>query len=151
DWNPDPQPPSTSHGQRTTHHGQIQPMSWQQTEFILKGVYLGLLVFVGIQLPPANWWQEVGLVALCTLGGLALFLGVAAIRKLREGYRVKGRLPAFILFLLLENPALVYAGIILGLTAGAILVRKTTDPEHWELLATVGGGAVLGYLFWMLI
>ncbi len=125
-------------------------MSWQQTEFILKGIYLGLLVFVGIQLREAYWWQDIGLVALCIFGGLVLFVGLAAIRKLREGYRVRGRLPAFILFLLLENPALVYAGVILGLAVGAILVHKG-DEEHWQLLATVGGGAVLGYVFWMLV
>jgi tetratricopeptide (TPR) repeat protein len=124
-------------------------MSWQQTEFILKGVYLGLLLFVGMQLHEGQWWLELGYVALCTFGGLALFLGIAAVRKLREGYRVRGRLAPFLLFLLLENPGLVYAGVILGLTVGAFTVRKD-DEEHWLLFATVGGGAVLGYVFWIM-
>ena len=75
-------------------------MRWQQTEFILKGVYLGLLVYVALQGPT---WQQIGIVALWTFGMLCLCLGVAAFRKLREGYRIKGRLPAFILFLLLED------------------------------------------------
>ena len=47
-------------------------MSWQQTEFILKGVYLGLLAFVGLRLTmpmtagetTADWWRAVGCVAL---------------------------------------------------------------------------------------
>jgi tetratricopeptide (TPR) repeat protein len=123
-------------------------MSWQQTEFILKGVYLGLLLFVGMQLQAGQWGPELGYVALCTFGGLALFLGLAAVRKLREGYRVRGRLLPFLLFLLLENPVLVYAGVILGLTVGAFLVRKN-DPDHWQMFATVGGGAVLGYVLWL--
>ena len=48
-----------------------------------------------------------------------LGLAVAAVRKLREGYKVNGRVPAFVVFLLLESPGLVYAGILLGLIAGA--------------------------------
>jgi tetratricopeptide (TPR) repeat protein len=124
-------------------------MSWQQTEFILKGVYLGLLLYVGLQLHEGQWGPELGYVALCTFGGLALFLGVAAVRKLREGYRVHGRLLPFLLFLLLENPGLVYAGVLLGLVVGAFTIRRS-DQEHWQLFATVGGGAVLGYVLWLI-
>src|SRR5262249_56712455 len=61
------------------HHRPPRTMSWQQTEFILKGVYLGLLLYVGLQLHEATWGPELGYVALCTFGGLALFLGVAAV------------------------------------------------------------------------
>jgi len=50
---------------------------------------------------------------------------------------------------LLENPGLVYAGVVLGLAVGAFTVRKD-DQEHWQLFATVGGGAVLGYVFWLM-
>src|SRR5262245_16384832 len=124
-------------------------MSWQQTEFILKGVYLGLLLFVGLQLRGDMWWRDLGHVALCTFGGLILFLGVAAVRKLREGYRVRGRLWAFVLFLLLENPGLVYAGVLLGLGLGAFTLRDDRDTQ--QLIVTVGGGAILGYVFWLLV
>jgi predicted Zn-dependent protease len=121
-------------------------MRWQKTEFLLKGIYLGLLLDVALQGPS---WADVGQVALCTLGGLVLFLGVAAYSKLREGYRVRGRLAPFLLFLLLDNPALVYAGILLGLAVGAFSIRRG-DPDNWKLLGSVGGGAVLGVLFWLL-
>src|SRR5207237_1159114 len=94
-------------------------------------------------------WADVGQVALCTLGGLVLFLGVAAFRKLREGYRVHGRLFAFLLFLLLEHPTLVYGGVLLGLAAGAFTLRPD-DAETWKLPVSVGGGAALGILFWLL-
>src|SRR5262249_30444429 len=78
----------------------------------------------------------------------ALFLAFAGTRKVREGYTVRGRLIPFLLFLLLENPALVYAGILLGLAVGAFTVRSG-DPDQWQLLLTVGGGAALGYVFWL--
>jgi predicted Zn-dependent protease len=121
-------------------------MSWLQTEYILKGIYLGLLAFVALQEPD---WPATGRVALFTLGGLVLFVGAAGLRKLREGYRVRGRPFAFLAFLLLENPAMVYAGVLLGMAAGAYTVR---NPEHeeWELAAAVGGGAVLGIVFCLL-
>jgi tetratricopeptide (TPR) repeat protein len=121
-------------------------MRWQQTEFILKGIYLGLLVSVALTVQD---WAGLGLVAAWSLGGLALCLGVAAVRKLREGYRIRGRLPTFILFLLLENPGLVYAGVLLGLALGAFSVRPE-DESTERLVVCIGGGAVLGYVFWLL-
>lgn len=120
-------------------------MRWLQSEYILKGIYLGVLLLVAVQVPD---WRAVGAVALCMLGGLVLALGIAAARKLREGYRVKGRLPAFVLFLVLESPSLVYTGIILGTLLGAYLaIPRPEGPENWHLPIAVGGGAVLGVLF----
>jgi tetratricopeptide (TPR) repeat protein len=121
-------------------------MRWQQTEFILKGIYLGLVVSVALSVRD---WSGLGFVAAWSLGGLAVCLGVAAVRKLREGYRVRGRLPTFVLFLLLENPGLVYAGVLLGLALGAFSVQPHDDDTRL-LLACVGGGAVLGFVFWLL-
>jgi hypothetical protein len=122
-------------------------MRWQQTEFLLKGIYLGLLLFLALCAPT---WAELAVVAGWTLGGLALCLGIAALRKLREGYRVRGRVPAFVLFLLLENPGLVYAGVLLGLALG-IHFGIPDAEEGWELAAAAaGGGLLLGYVFWLL-
>ena len=115
------------------------------SEYVLKGIYLGLLLFVAL-LPPDG--QTTGIVAACALGGLAAGLGVAAASKLREGYRVGGRPAAFVLFLLLESPTLVYAGILLGMLGGALAVRPA--DRDTELTAAVGAGAVLGVLFWFL-
>jgi tetratricopeptide (TPR) repeat protein len=121
-------------------------MRWQQTEFLSKGIYLGLLLYVALQSPT---WSDVGQVALITLCGLVLFLGVAAYTKVREGYRVQGRLASFVLFLLLDNPALVYAGVLLGLAVGAFSIRKG-DEDDWKLLGALGGGVLLGIIFWVL-
>src|SRR6516165_4729764 len=112
-------------------------MRWQQTEFLSKGIYLGLLLYVALQGPT---WAEVGQVALITIAGLALSLGLAAYRKRRKGYRVHGKLAAFVVFLLLENPGLVYAGVLLGLAVGAFSIHRGTD-DNWKLLVSVGGGA----------
>jgi tetratricopeptide (TPR) repeat protein len=120
-------------------------MRWLQTEYLLKGVYLGLLLFVALQKPAAD---QMALFALYPFGGLALALGLAGYLKLREGYRVRGRLFSFILFLLLENAYLVYGGIILGMAVGALQFQK--EDNDWLLVGTVTGGVVLGLLFWYL-
>src|SRR5262249_33373316 len=72
--------------------------------------------------------------------------GRGSIRQVPAGYEVKGRLFAFVLFLLLESPTLVYAGILLGTAAGAAALHLLGDDNNL-LLATVGGGLALGVLF----
>jgi tetratricopeptide (TPR) repeat protein len=122
-------------------------MRWLQSEYLLKGIYLGLLAFLALQEATACLdWRTPVFVTLFTLGGLTVALGAAAASKVRQGYQVKGRLPAFILFLLLESPTLVYAGIILGTAFGAaILGLYGKDADL--LVKTVGGGVVLGVFF----
>src|SRR5262249_9578905 len=89
---------------------------------------------------------------LCTFGGLAAALAAAAVGKLRQGYRVHGRLLPFILFLLLESPTLVYLGVLGGTALGAFLVAKqpTGEEPDWLLLKMVGGGAALGLVLGLL-
>jgi tetratricopeptide (TPR) repeat protein len=132
-------------------------MRWLPTEFILKGLYLGLLVFVGIRLTmpmtetetTADWWRNVGCVALCAGAGLVLCLGAAAVRKLSQGYRVRGRLLPFLLFLVLENPTLVYASVLLGMAGGAFWIIQDKE-ESQQYYWVIGAGAVLGYAFYSL-
>src|SRR5262249_35145301 len=71
-------------------------------------------------------------------------------RKVREGYRAHGRLLGFILFLVLENPGLVYAGLILGLAVGTYmtLFYSRGVTMDWDSIAFLGGGAALGIVFY---
>src|SRR6266851_348207 len=132
-------------GPRTTH------MRWLHTEYVLKGVYLGLVLFAALvqaAAPREDYWQTLLLVNLCTLAGLGLALAVAAVRKMREGYQVKGRLLIFLLFLLLESPTLVYTGILGGAFVGVFLVRQEGLDQLF--LPTVAGGAAAGVVFGLL-
>src|SRR5436190_17064029 len=126
-------------------------MHWLQTEYLLKGLYLGLVFFAALQqaeASPAGSWDSLARVNLSTLAGLGLALGLAAVAKLREGYRVKGRLIVFLLFLLLESPTLVYAGILGGTVVGIFQVRQPGLDDL--LLPVLGGGAAAGLAFGLL-
>lgn len=133
-------------------------MRWQQTEFLFKGIYLGLLLFIGLVLQQPDWWRELAQVAVCTFGVLALFLAAAGLRKLREGAEVKGRWGAFLLFVILENPGMVYAGVLLGMLLGAYTLLanysffgatavREEEFERFRLLYCVLGGMAVGVLF----
>src|SRR5690348_11157588 len=130
-------------------------MRWLKSEYILKGLFLGALLFAALQEAtppepgqPEPGWPALAQVTLLTLGGLVAGLAVAAVRKRREGYKVNGRVAAFIVFLLLESPGFVYAGLILGLLAGAYTVRHAAADT--QLLTAVLGGVALGVLFSLL-
>lgn len=129
-------------------------LSWEQTEYLLKGLYLGLLVLVALLTPT---WLQVAMVGAVMFATLALCLLVAAVQKWREGYRPRGKPLGYILFLLLENPGLVYTGIVVGLAAGAYVTFGgvlAPDPlkedlkDDWHLLGPIVGGLVLGFVFW---
>jgi tetratricopeptide (TPR) repeat protein len=130
-------------------------MRWLQTEYLLKGVYLGLVLYAALQQAqtPQQSWDALARVNLSALGGLTLALIVAGLAKLREGYRVRGRLLIFTMFLLLESPTLVYAGILGGTFAGIAWVNQLLSAQLGELtlqelfLPTLGGGAVAGLAF----
>jgi tetratricopeptide (TPR) repeat protein len=125
-------------------------MRWLQTEYLLKGIYLGLVLYAALEQAAVQGsaYEALARVNLAALAGLGLALAVAGLRKLREGYRVRGRLPAFLLFLLLESPMLVYAGILGGTLAGVWLVREP-GTEHL-LLPILTGGAAVGLAFGVL-
>lgn len=114
-------------------------MRWPLSEYILKGVFLGLLTFAAFAAPDSS---AAGRVGLWLAGGLAVGLIVAAIRKHAEGFRSGSRPLTFLLFLLLESPGLVYAGSVLGLAIGAFTL--SAGESNGLLAATVGGGALLG-------
>jgi tetratricopeptide (TPR) repeat protein len=122
-------------------------MRWIQTEYVLKGIFLGLLTFAALQAASSESpdWAATGRLGLCIAGGLVLALALAAVGKLRAGYEVKGRVLAFVLFLLLESSYLVYAGILLGMAVGVLWAFSGSD--HLLFFWSVIGGALLGIIF----
>src|SRR5262249_26876501 len=89
-----------------------QFMRWPLSEYLLKGVFPGLLVYAGLTAPVSP--AAVGLAV-----GLGVGLLVAAADKLRRGMRPAGRPVTFLLFVLLESPGLIYAGVVVGLAVVA--------------------------------
>ncbi|WP_020472880.1 tetratricopeptide repeat protein [Zavarzinella formosa] len=127
-------------------------MKWAKSEYILKGVFLGLLLFVSLQNLD---WPETGRLALFLGGGLGLGLLIGALGQYRTLPGLFRNPVGYFLFLLLENPLLIYGGIILGLGAGTVdylrilyesIPEGTPKPEETTVLGfCVLGGAVLGY------
>src|ERR1700683_4980609 len=84
-------------------------MRWLLIEATFKGLFLGLCALALARTPSA---AETGRAGLCVAAALAMVLGIAGVRKFREGYR--GRWRAFLLLILLESPGLVYGGVLVG-------------------------------------
>jgi tetratricopeptide (TPR) repeat protein len=110
-------------------------MRWPLSEYLLKGVFLGLLVYAGLTVPVTS---AVGGMA----AGLAAGLLIAAGDKLRRGIRPTDQLLGFPLFVLLESPGLIYAGVVVGLAV--VCFALTPDIDRGLLTCTLGGGMVLG-------
>src|SRR4026209_60643 len=63
-------------------HSWNPAMRWAKSEYILKGVFLGLLLFVSLQKDVD--WATTGRVALWLLGGLGVALIIAAARQFKD-------------------------------------------------------------------
>src|SRR5438270_13052545 len=107
-------PPTTT--QR--HH----PMRWLQTEYLLKGIYLGLVLYGGLVLyawemtaPSRAVSTAVLQFNLIPLGAVAFALAVAGVSKMRAGYRPGHGFDQYVLVLMLESSALVYLCALAGL------------------------------------
>jgi tetratricopeptide (TPR) repeat protein len=126
-------------------------MRWLTTESLLKGVFLGLMCYAALLQAEDAKWETLAWANLPILGGLALALIVAAVAKLREGFRPRGRPLVFVLFLLLESPWLVYAGVLAGAAVGIYLVHQlihTNGPMDVFVPCVIGGAAVgVGFSF----
>jgi tetratricopeptide (TPR) repeat protein len=133
-------------------------MRWASSEYAMKGLFLGLLLYTALQasLPSATQpaesspGQKTGTIALYMLAGIGAALGLALLRQIRDLLRFIRRPFAFFVFLLLENPLLIYLGVIGGLACGAF--AEFTPPEDSNdlkpnLIVLSLGGAILGYGF----
>lgn len=139
----------------------LPPMRLLQTEYLLKGVYLGLVLFAALYLgtlPPEETKGDLLRINLATLIGFGLALLVAALMRYREALRSRGRLIAFVLFLLLESPTLTYLGILGGTFVGVFLLPQGRASLSADSQATlqqlsltvIGGAALAGLAFGLL-
>jgi tetratricopeptide (TPR) repeat protein len=127
-----------------------------QTEYLLKGVYLGLILFAALHLAGvpagADTVNALLRVNLATLAGLVAALFLASLLRIRESLRLGAKPLTFVFFLLLENPTLAYFGILGGTLGGIYLLREQLgELAHQSQLAPiVGVSAVVGVAFGML-
>jgi tetratricopeptide (TPR) repeat protein len=117
-------------------------MHWLLAESLLKGLYLGLLLFVASRAPSG---QVTAFAAGCVLTGLLAALCVAAFRKPRSGASFRGRWRAMLPYLVFASPALVYGGTLLGLAAAAVAVME--PGREGALAVSAAGGLVVGLAF----
>lgn len=99
---------------------------WHRNEYVLKGLFLGLWAFFALQVPPDRTaaWKDILWVVGWTGTGLAVGLLIGTIRMATRGLKPWANWKAFPLLLLLESPAFIYAGIMIGLTAGIFSGRE---------------------------
>jgi tetratricopeptide (TPR) repeat protein len=128
-------------------------MRWAKSEYILKGVFLSLLLFVSLQ--KGLDWEATGRVALWLAGGFVVALVLSALRRIGDIKGIRRNPLGYILFLLLENPFLFYFGIVGGLAGAAVefLItqrnllggEEALPPEAKILTYCLLGGALFGY------
>ena len=126
-------------------------MRWVQAEYALKGIFLGLLLFVGLQAPS---WEVVGRIAVYMLIGLGTGMTIGMLRQLGDLPRMIQKPHAFIVFLLLENPLLIYAGVLGGLVYGAFtevqIAGLASIAEQLTAVSDVGTGSSINSLLLIL-
>ena len=146
---------------------------WEMYEYLLKGLYLGLWVYLALQVPgeETNVWIRIIWTTgwISTLFLIAFFL--ASFWQMYRGIRPWKNWLAFPVFVLLESPTFVYTGILTGLVISVYsgnpaaeawvapllewwggsfeeLRHRGTDPQ-W-LSYCIAGGLLLGYGFYRL-
>lgn len=113
---------------------------WVRSEYLLKGIFLGLLLFLASQNPT---WSTILRVGLFMAAGLGIGVLIAILINFRDLMKLLSKPFAFLIFLILENPMLVYAGIIFGLAAGVL--SRPPDPALAEATSFVAGSGALGF------
>lgn len=120
------------------------------SENLCKGLAVGLLSLIAVEAwiaptPPTE--TALGVVFGCAAAGLLAGLTLSATSSLRRGHRVQGRWLAFLLFLLLEHPTLVYVGTVGGLALGAAVVTALSGWPWLHVCLAALGGLALGGLY----
>jgi len=120
-------------------------MPWLQIEYILKGLALGLILLVALQISTVqrtDYTEPLLYSNGPALIGLGLALAGAAGLKFREGYRSRGSITVYLLFLLLECSSLIYLGILGGLAVALWNTNWKYQPALESFYLPVLAGSV---------
>lgn len=115
------------------------------TEYVLKGIFLGLCAFGSIQagMIEDNWAPVLTLNTLAW-SGLAIGWIWAAFKERANLPKVSRNPLSFLLFLNLEHSGAIYNGIIIGTCLGVLFAIPQNTPL---LMTTILSGTVLGTSF----
>jgi len=138
-------------------------MRWLTTEYLLKGIFIGILVFSAMCLgavPSTPEYQPAirrGIIWLnfSILAGVVLSLLIAVFTRREVHSRTRGSFLPFLLFLVLEYPAFIYLGVLTGSLVGVYgMCRILPDlPSNQQaqlqslFFPVVGGAALAGQVF----
>lgn len=104
--------------------------TWHRNEYVLKGLFLGLWAFFALQVPATRGdaWIDIAWVLGWTGLGLVVALLLGTGRLMARGAKPWQNWKAFPILVLLESPGFIYAGIMLGLTAGVFTGQPYGEP-----------------------
>lgn len=104
--------------------------TWHRNEYVLKGLFLGLWAFFALQVPTSRGdaWIDIAWVLGWTGLGLLIALLLGTGRLMARGAKPWQNWKAFPILVLLESPGFIYAGIMLGLTAGVFTGQPYGEP-----------------------
>jgi tetratricopeptide (TPR) repeat protein len=146
---------------------------WEIYEYLLKGLYLGLWVFLALQVPQEEadlWVKIVWTTSWMVIAFVVVFL-LASLWQVIRGIRPWRNWLAFPIFVLLESPTFIYTGILMGVVisvysgnpaaegwVGPLVerlgssfedIRHSFPSSEW-LSYCIAGGLLLGYGFYRL-
>ncbi|MFM7149349.1 MAG: tetratricopeptide repeat protein [Gemmataceae bacterium] len=139
------------------------PMRWVNTEYLLKGIFIGLLIYSALTLgavpftPKSRPAIQAGVLwfNLSMLIGMILSVVFAVFTRREDLARSRGRFLPFLLFLVLEYPTFIYLGVLLGSLVGLYgmsrVLPQLSSGQDVQLQAlffpVVGGAALAGLVF----
>jgi len=114
---------------------------WEIYEYLLKGLYLGLWVFLALQVPQdeANLWVKIAWTTSWLIVSFVIVFLLASIWQIIRGIRPWRNWLAFPIFVLLESPTFIYTGILMGVVVSVYSGNPAAEAWVGPLVELVGG------------
>jgi tetratricopeptide (TPR) repeat protein len=115
-------------------------ISWHYTEYLLKGLFLGLWVFFALQVPAEAHAARIDILWVVgwVLAGLVVAFTAGAVLQWSRGLRPWHNRAAFPLVVVLESPTFIYAGVMAGLFVGVWSGTPAAEPWAGRLASYFG-------------